>query len=82
MANLQNCDSYINIPSTQTYTGHTQNNGAVSKVNKSFISHPTRTQHTLSAAGTVQVSRSLPVVRGISFQDGVSAGEDFLCAPF
>jgi hypothetical protein len=38
------------------YTGHTQKNGAVSKVNKKFISYLTRTQHTPSAAATVQVS--------------------------
>jgi hypothetical protein len=35
------------------YTEHTQKNGAVSKVIKKCISHPTRAQHTLSAAGTV-----------------------------
>jgi hypothetical protein len=71
-------------------TGHTQQNGAVSKVNKELISHPTRAQHTLSAAGTVQVSHALPAVpfpcllqgRGTSFQDGVAAGEGVLCAPF
>jgi hypothetical protein len=34
------------------HTGHTQKNGAVSKVNKKFISHPTWAQHTLSAAAT------------------------------
>jgi len=30
-------------------TGYTQKNGAVSKVNKKFISHPTRVQRTPSA---------------------------------
>jgi hypothetical protein len=45
------------------YTGHTQKNGAVSKVNKKFMSHITRTQHTPSAAATVQVSHALPAVR-------------------
>jgi hypothetical protein len=58
----------------------------VSKVNKKFISHPTRAQHTLSAAGTIQVSLSLPAVcfscllwdRWTSFQDGITAGEGFL----
>ena len=35
-------------------------NGAVSKVNKKFISHLTRTQRTPSAAATVQVSHALP----------------------
>ena len=72
------------------YTGYTQKYGAGSKVNKKFISHLTRTQHTASAAATVQVSHALPVVpfsrllrgRGASFQDGVAAGKGFLCAPF
>jgi hypothetical protein len=70
--------------------GHTHKNGAVSKVIKEFISHPTLAQHTLSAVGTVQVSHALPAVRfscllrgrGTSFQDGVAAGECFLCFPF
>jgi hypothetical protein len=65
-------------------------NGAVSKVIKKIISHPTRAQHTLSAAGTAQVSQALPAVpiscllrgHGTSFQNGVTAGEGFLCAPF
>ena len=65
-------------------------NGAVSKVNKKFISHLTRTQRTPSAAAAVQVSHSLLAVRfscllrgcGASFQDGVATGKGFLCAPF
>ena len=44
------------------YTGHTQKNGAVSKVNKKFISHLTRSQRTPSAAATVHVSHALPVL--------------------
>ena len=56
-------------------------NGAVSKVNKKFISHLTRAQRTPSAAATVQVLHALPAVRfscilrgrGVSFQDGVAA---------
>jgi hypothetical protein len=36
-----------------------QKNGAVSKVNKKFISYLTRAQSTPSAAATVQVSRTL-----------------------
>ena len=40
-----------------------QMNGAVSKVNKTFISHLTRAQRTPSAAATVQVSHALPAVR-------------------
>ena len=72
------------------YTVCLQMNGAVSKVNKKFISHLTRTQRTPSAAATVQVSHALPAVGfscllrgcGTSFQDGVAAGKGFLCAPF
>jgi hypothetical protein len=68
------------------YIGNTQNNGAVLKVNKISISHPTRAQHTLSAAGTVQVSQALTAVRfpcllrgrGASFQDGAGTAEGFL----
>ena len=72
------------------YTGYTQKNGAVSKVNKKLISHLTRAQSTPSAAETVQVSHALPAVRfsclmrgrGASFQDGVAPGKGFMCAPF
>ena len=71
-------------------TRYTQKNGAVSKVNKKFISHLTRAQRTPSAAAAVQVTHALPAVRfscllrghGVSFQDGVAAGKHFLCAPF
>ena len=45
------------------YTEYTQKNGAVSKVNKKFISRLTRAQRTPSAAATVQVSHALPTVR-------------------
>ena len=73
-----------------SYTESLQMNGAVSKVNKKFISHLTRAQRTPSAAATVQVSHALPAVRfsclqrghGASLQDGVAAGKGFLCAPF
>ena len=72
------------------YTVCLQMNGAVSKVNKKFISHLTRAQRTPSAAATVQVSHVLPAVRfscllrgrGVSLQDGAAAGKGFLCAPF
>ena len=65
-------------------------NGAVSKVNKKFISQLTREQRTPLAAATVQVSHALPAVRltcllrgrGVSLQDGAAAGKGFLCAPF
>ena len=58
-------------------------NGAVSKVNKKFVSHLTRAQRTPLAAATVQVSHALPAVRfpcllrgcGASFQDGAAAGK-------
>jgi hypothetical protein len=46
---------------TLRYTEYTQKNGAISKVNKKFISHLTRAQP--SEAATVQVSRALPAVR-------------------
>ena len=67
-----------------------QMNGAVSKVNKKFISHLTQAKLTPLAAATVQVSHALPAVRfscllrgrGVSFQDGAAAGKGFLCAPF
>ena len=72
------------------YTGCTQKNDTVSKVNKKFISRLTPAQRTPSAAATVQVSHALPAVRfscllrgrGASFKDGVAAGKGFLCAPF
>ena len=38
-------------------------NGAVSKVNKKFISHLTRAQRTPLAAATVQVPHAPPAVR-------------------
>jgi hypothetical protein len=70
--------------------GYTQKNGAVSKVNKKFISYLIRVKRTPSAATTIQVSGALPPVRfsfllrgrGASFQDGVAAGKGFLCVPF
>ena len=43
-------------------TGYTQKNGAVSKVNKEFISRLTWAQSTPSAVATVQVSHALPAV--------------------
>ena len=65
-------------------------NGAVSKVNKKFISHLKRAKRTPSAAATVkflmryqQSARSCLLWGcGASFQDGVAAGKGFLCAPF
>ena len=71
-------------------TGCLQMNGALSKVNKKFISHLTRAQRTRSTATAVQVSHALPAVRfscllrgrGVSFQDGVESGKGFLFVPF
>jgi hypothetical protein len=41
-----------------SYTGYTQKNGTVSKVNKKCIAHLTRAQCTPSAVATVQVSHA------------------------
>ena len=57
--------------------------GAVSKVNKKFISQLTLAQRTLLTAATIQVSHALPAVRfscllrgrGVSLQDGAAAGK-------
>ena len=51
-------------------TGCLQMNGAVSKVNKKFISHLTRAKRTLLAAATVQVSHALPAVRSLVLTAG------------
>ena len=40
-------------------------NGAVSKVNKKFISHLTGAQRTPLAAATIQVSHALSAVRSL-----------------
>jgi hypothetical protein len=69
---------------------YSQKNGAISKVNKKFISQLARAQRAPSAAAVVQVSRALPAVRfscllrgrGAIFQDGVVVGKGFLRAPF
>ena len=44
--------------------------GAVSKVNKKFISHLTRAKSTPSAAATVQVSHELRAVRSLVLTAG------------
>ena len=77
-------------PKQSSNTVRLQMNGAVSKVNKKFISHLTRAKRIPSAAATVLVSHALPAVRfscllrgrGVSFKDGAAAGKGFLCAPF
>ena len=51
-------------------TGYTQKNGAVSKVNKEFISRLTWAQSTPSAVATVQVSHALPAVHFSSLLRG------------
>ena len=45
-------------------------NGAVSKVNKKFISHLTQAKPTPSAAATVQVSHALPAVHSLMLTAG------------
>jgi hypothetical protein len=64
-----------------------QNNGAVSKVNKKSISHLTRAKRTpqqrkLSKFLTRYQQFASHAYCGASFQDGVAAGKGFLCAPF
>jgi len=54
-------------------TEYTQKNGAVSKVNKKFISHLTRAQRTPSGTATVQVSHALPAVRFLCLLRGCGA---------
>ena len=46
-------------------------NGAVSKVNKKFISHLTRAKPTPPAATTIQVSHAPPAVRSLVFTAGL-----------
>ena len=46
-------------------------NGAVSKVNTKFISHPTRSQRTQSAAANVQVPHALPAVCSLVLTAGL-----------
>ena len=48
-----------------------QMNGAVSKVNKKFISNLTRAQRTPLAAATLQVSHALPAVRSLVHTAGL-----------
>ena len=68
-------------------TGYTHKNGAVSEVNKKFISH--LTQHNVHHQQQ-QLSKFLMRYQqftshaycGASFQDGIAAGKGSLCAPF
>ena len=53
------------------YTGCLQMNGAVSKVNKKFISHLTRAKRTSLAAAIFQVSHALPAVRSLVLTAGL-----------
>ena len=46
-------------------------NGAVTKVNKKFISHLTQAKLTPLAAATVQVSHALPAVRSLVLAAGL-----------
>ena len=88
---MEGVDPWDSFPRSEILTTvRLQMNGAVSKVNKKFISHLTQAKYTPSAAETVQVSHALPAVRfscllwgrGDSFQDGAAAGKGFRCAPF
>ena len=55
----------------EQYTVCLQMNGAVSRVNKKFISHLTRAQPSLTTAATVQVSHALPAVRSLVLTAGL-----------
>jgi hypothetical protein len=55
------------------YAGHTQKNSAVSEVDKKLF---------LSKVLMRYQQFSSHAYRGASFQDGLAAGEGFLCAPF
>ena len=46
-------------------------NGAVSEVNRKFISHLTRAKRTPSAAATAHVSHPLPAVRSLVLTAGL-----------
>ena len=56
---------------SKQYTGCLQMNGAVSEVNKKFISHLTRAKRTPLDAATVQVSHALPGVRSLVLTAGM-----------
>jgi hypothetical protein len=60
-------------------TGYSQNNVAVSKVNKKSISNLTRAQPTPSAAATVQVSHALPAVRFLALPASISIARNSRC---
>jgi hypothetical protein len=69
------------------YTGHTQKNGAISKIDEQFISHPhghnIRCQQRELFKFIIRYKQfGSNAWCGASFQDGVAAGEGFLCAPF
>ena len=69
-----NCTHYFAINNTV----YLQMNGAVSRVNKKFISHLTRAKPTPSAAATVQVFHALPAVRFSCLLRGRMHGASFL----
>ena len=56
---------------THIYTVCLQMNGAVSKVNKKFISHLTRAKRSPLAAATLQVSHAIPAVRSLVLTAGL-----------
>jgi hypothetical protein len=80
----ENClwRKYVNrCKVTYFCTGHTQKNVAVSKVDKKMYFSPYMSiTHTVSSCNCPGLSCATSTVS--SFQDGVAAGEGFLCAPF
>ena len=68
------------------YTGYTQKNDAVSKVNKKFLTlhghNVHRQQRQLSKFLMRYQQFASHAYCGAIFQDGVAAGKSFLCAPF
>ena len=68
----QSEDYFFNpLAPNDVHTGCLQMNGAVSKVNKKFISHFTRAKRIPLAAATVQVSHALPAVRSLVLTAGL-----------
>ena len=66
-----NCVLSVQVLVVPVSTGCLQMNGAVSKVNKKFISHLTLAKRTPLAAATVQVSHALPAVRSLVLTAGL-----------
>ena len=60
----------LTVYTVYKYTGCLQMNGAVSEVNKKFISHLTLAKRAPLTAATVQVSHALPAVRSLVLTAG------------